>query len=139
MLTPKFYFFDLGVMRALERTLGSEVLESSYGYGRLFEHFFIWEVIKHNEYSRMRHKLSYLITKDGAEIDLIIERQGKSDVLIEIKSGISPNISDARHILGFKEAFPNCELWVVSQIERDREEAGVRFLSWQKAIEELFY
>ena len=136
--SPKFYLFDLGVLRALERSLNAPIVESSYAYGRLFEHFFIWEVLKNNEYSRKRQRLSYITTKDGAEIDLIIERSGEPTLLIEIKSSKDPTLTDARHLLRFQDDFPGCELWVVSRIERDRAEQGVRFLSWQTALRELF-
>lgn len=136
--SPKFYLFDIGVMRTLERTVTIPINPGSYGYGRLFEHFVMWEIIKCNEYSRRRYKLSYLVTKDGAEIDLIVERPGKATVLIEIKSGINPKIQDARHAVRFREDFGNAEVWVVSQIERERIEAGVRFFGWQEALRELF-
>ena len=136
--SPKFYFFDTGVMRTLERTLASPISESSYGYGRLFEHFMIWEMIKNNEYSRKRYNFSYLITKDGAEVDLIVDRASKPPILIEIKSGRRPQLADARHLRDLQSGFSGCELWLVSQIEREREEAGVRFLHWNTALEELF-
>lgn len=136
--SPKFYFFDAGVMRALERTLSNPISESSYGYGRLFEHFVIWEMIKNNEYSRRRYAFSYLTTKDGAEVDLIIEPANESPILIEIKSGKNPQLSDARHLRDLKNGFPGCKLWVVSQIEREKEDSGVRFLNWSTALSELF-
>jgi len=136
--SPKFYFFDLGVMRALERTLQSSVQPSSYGYGRLFEHFVLWEIIKNNEYSRKRFKLSYLIVKEGGEIDLIVERPNDSTLLIEIKSGDNPQLSDARHLLALKDSFTRCETLVLSQIRKEREESGVRFLNWRSAIAALF-
>jgi len=136
--SPKFYFFDLGVMRTLEGTISSPVKRSSYGYGRLFEHFIIWEVIKWNEYSRARHKLSYVATKDGAEIDLIVERGEETTLLIEIKSGTNPLIEDAQHLLKLRDAFPGAQCWVVSQSKRAREEQGVRFVPWERALAEIF-
>lgn len=136
--SPKFFFFDLGVIRALEGTLDVPITKGSYGYGRLFEHFFIWEVLKYNEYLRKHYKLAYLNTKDGLEIDLIVEQKGQPCTLIEIKSGHNPSIDDARHLLKLQDAFPNCQLWVVSQIERERKESNIRFLPWQTALKNLF-
>lgn len=135
--SPKFYFFDIGVIRALEGTLGNDVMPGTSSYGRLFEHFFILEVLKHNEYSRKRYKLSYLITKDGSEIDLILESKERI-ILIEIKSQQNVRIEDARHLLNFKNDFKSPELWVVSRIDSPREENGIRFLNWQSAIKDLF-
>jgi predicted AAA+ superfamily ATPase len=44
--------------------------------------------------------LHHLRTKDGAEIDFIIERAGRYTP-IEVKSTEHPTPSDARHVLGF--------------------------------------
>ena len=134
----KFYFFDLGVMRALEGTLQAPINKASYGYGRLFEHFVILEIMKLNSYLRTRYKLFYLITKQGSEIDLIIERKGKPDILIEIKSGVEPKMDDAIHLKNLKEHFPGSELWVISQVENNFTDSGVRFLHWEYAIQEIF-
>ncbi len=137
--SPKFYLFDLGVIRALNNSLGSPLVKGSYGYGVAFEHFFILEVIRLNSYLRKRFKLSYLITKDGAEIDLIIEREKDGVILIEIKSSSGPTIHDAKHLRSLMPSFFNSEAWVVSQIEVPREESGIRFLPWKKALNEIFY
>ena len=136
--SPKFYFFDLGVIRTLNNSLRSPLVKGSYGYGVAFEHFFILEVIRLNSYLRKRFKLSYLITKDGAEIDLIIERNVDDIILIEIKSNSKPNITDARHLKNFRSSFQKAEAWVVSQIEIAKEEEGIRFLPWEKALKEIF-
>lgn len=36
---PKFYFFDPGVKRALERTLAQALIQGTYGYGSAFKFF----------------------------------------------------------------------------------------------------
>jgi predicted AAA+ superfamily ATPase len=136
--SPKFYFFDLGVLRALSNSLQSPLTKGSYGYGVAFEHFFILEVIRLNSYLRKRFKLSYLITKDGAEIDLIIERQKDDIILIEIKSNTQPSIIDGKHLKNLGPFFKNADSWIVSQIETPREEQGIRFLPWEKALKEIF-
>ncbi|MEW6040733.1 MAG: ATP-binding protein, partial [Elusimicrobiota bacterium] len=83
---PKFYLFDLGVKRALEMTMDQNLLPKTYAFGRAFEHFIIVEIFRQNQYLDKDWRLSYLRTKDDAEIDLIIERPGKALILIEIKS-----------------------------------------------------
>jgi len=47
---PKFYFFDPGVKRALERTLNLGLKEGTYAYGDAFEHFIIQEIIRLSNY-----------------------------------------------------------------------------------------
>lgn len=37
----RFYFFDLGVVRALARQLSAPLIEKTFSYGEAFEHFII--------------------------------------------------------------------------------------------------
>lgn len=83
---PKFYFIDTGITRALSRTLALPLAESTYEYGKLFEHFIIVECYKLIHYFYPDYRLSYFRTHDGLEIDLIIERPGQPLLMIEIKS-----------------------------------------------------
>ena len=82
----KFYFFDLGVVRAITRQLTVPFVNFSSEFGRAFEHFVITEAIKTSSYLQKDFKFSYLRTKDGAEIDLVVERPNDSLLFIEIKS-----------------------------------------------------
>ena len=63
---PKFYFFDTGVQRALAEVLTLPLVESSYGYGKTFEHFIILELHRRSSYLRNDFKFSFLVTKDDA-------------------------------------------------------------------------
>lgn len=49
--------------------------------------------------------LHYLRSRDGAEIDFIVERQGAL-IPIEVKWTERPDLSDARHLLTFIEEHP---------------------------------
>ena len=73
--TPKFYFFDLGVVRALTGQLTLSLNKNTSQYGELFEHFVILQCKYLANYFHREYKFSYLKTKDDAEIDLIVERQ----------------------------------------------------------------
>lgn len=46
-IQPKFYFFDLGVQRALEGTLDSPPVKGTSTYGQYFEAFVINEIYKY--------------------------------------------------------------------------------------------
>jgi predicted AAA+ superfamily ATPase len=83
---PKFYFFDLGIVKALNRTLSVPYMEFTSSYGRAFEHFIIAEIIRLSDYAANDFKFSYLRTMDGAEIDLVVERPKQNSLFIEIKS-----------------------------------------------------
>ncbi len=83
---PKFYFFDTGVLRSLTRALATSVVQGSSYYGNLFEHWVVLEFLRYNEILKKDYRLSYLRTKDDAEIDLILERPGEPIIAVEIKS-----------------------------------------------------
>lgn len=83
---PKFYFIDVGIVRALSRTLSLSLSEGTYEYGKLFEQFVIVECYKLSHYFYPDYRLSYLRTYDGLEVDLVIERPGQPLLLIEVKS-----------------------------------------------------
>jgi predicted AAA+ superfamily ATPase len=85
-LSPKFYFFDVGVARSLARMLNIKPQPGTSYYGELFESFIIAECIKLSEYHQLDFKFSYLMTGAGAEVDLVVERPGAPLLLIEIKS-----------------------------------------------------
>jgi predicted AAA+ superfamily ATPase len=78
--------FDLGVKRALERTARQEIRPRTYGFGRAFEHFIVTEIHRLNDYFRRDWRLSFLRTKDGLEVDLVLERPGFPTAFVEIKS-----------------------------------------------------
>jgi predicted AAA+ superfamily ATPase len=134
---PKFYFFDIGVKRALERTLNLGIAEGTYAYGRAFEHFIILEITRMSSYKNNDWQFSYLATKDNAEIDLIIERPGMPVVLIEIKS--SDNIKE-RDIIGtsrFIKDFPGCEAYYISRDVHEKKIGSVFCFHWEKTFKVL--
>lgn len=79
-LTPKFYFFDVGVVAQLARrgpvTLGSEL------FGKAFESWFHHELRAYQAYQNPDLEISYWKTSSGIEVDFIL---GKMEVAIEVK------------------------------------------------------
>ena len=136
---PKFYFFDLGIKRQLDGTILQPPVEGTYGYGKNFEHFVIVEIIRLNDYYGKDFRLSYLRTKDGAEIDLIVERPGAPVALIEIKSKKTMSELDLRTLKVFKKDFGNqTEAYCLSQDPVAKLIDGVHVLPWQEGIKALF-
>ena len=83
--SPKFYFFDNGVKKALEASLDSKPVEGTSQFGDLFESFVIQEIHRLNEYFQRDFRLSFFQTKHGAEVDLVLSK-GRQVILVEIKS-----------------------------------------------------
>lgn len=137
---PKFYFFDLGVKRALERKTEIPIEPMTYSYGSSFEHFLILEVYRYIKYFQPNWEMYYLQTKDNAEIDLIIDRPGYKTILIEIKSSNQLLTLQDEKLRSFKSlvnTFENAEAYVLSQCPTSRVVEGIHFLHWQKGLSEI--
>lgn len=131
---PKFYFFDTGVRRAIEKQLSISLQAQTSEYGRLFESWYINEVHRYNEYLGLDYSFSYLRTKDDAEIDLIIERPNKQVSLVEVKSTEHVEDRHLKHLLHFKKDFPKADLFCVSREKKSRKVDGVWILPWKESF-----
>lgn len=136
--SPKFYFIDPGVKRALDNTLTLDYVAHTYAFGRAFEHFVITQIYFLNSYLQKNFRLFYLKTKDGAEIDLIIELPSKKLILVEIKSTNRGDTIDCKNLKSFKKDLPAIKAFVLSQDPLERVVDGIRFVKWDKGIKEIF-
>jgi len=134
---PKFYLFDPGIKRALDRTLTVDLRPGTYAYGKAFEHFVILEALRLSAYKQNDYRFSYLRTKDDAEIDLIVERPGAPAALLEIKSSNRVDERDTRSLERFAAAMPGTEAFCLSRDRIPRKIGSVRALPWQQGLCEL--
>lgn len=134
---PKFYFFDTGVQRALNRTLTVELKPQTYAFGHAFEHFVVNEINRLQSYAKKDFRLSYLRTKDGVEIDLIIERPGLKRALVEIKSTERVTEDDVRALQRLGNDIANSEAFCLSLDPTPQKIGQVRCLPWQRGLEEI--
>jgi predicted AAA+ superfamily ATPase len=136
---PKFYFFDQGIRRALERSLSVELLPKTHAFGEAFETWIVQECFRMNEYLKKDFRLSYLRTQSDVEIDIVIERPGQPDLLVEIKSGDRLREEDVKRLAGVaKDWDRDCAAHVWSQDSQAKTILGVDCLPWQEALKELF-
>lgn len=135
---PKFYFFDTGIVRALARYLTIPLLPSTSAYGCAFEHFIINECIRLAAYTKKDYQFSYLKTVNDLEIDLIIDRPGKTTLLIEIKSCTVVNATMLRTLKLLKDDFVNAEMMCLSNDPYTKLIDGVTVMHWKQGLEEIF-
>ncbi|MBI4860990.1 MAG: ATP-binding protein [Candidatus Riflebacteria bacterium] len=135
--SPKFFFFDLGVKRALTRMLTVDLVPGTYDYGRAFEHFVIVEAARRSAYRQNDYALSYLRTKDDAEIDLVVERPGMAPALVEIKSSDRVDERDTRTVDRFLKDLPGATGFCLSRDPIAKVIGSVRALPWWAGLEEL--
>ncbi len=101
--TPKFFFFDLGVRHAaaglkpardVVRTDPGRYLEQWVGIE-------LWTRLQYLGGGTLHH----LRTKDGAEVDFIVQREGAL-VPIDVKWTDKPTVQDTRHLRTFLAEHP---------------------------------
>jgi len=136
-VNPKFYYFDPGVKRALDRTLDIPLNAGTYEYGKAFEHFIVTQIAHLSQYRYPDWRVSYLQTGAGVEIDLVIERPGLSTALIEIKSSDRVDERDVRHLARFIGDFPDPLALCISRDPARMEIDGVLCVDWRAALGEL--
>lgn len=132
---PKFYFFDLGIVRALTKRLTIPIEPKTPDFGQAFEHFIILEIMRMSEYQKRDYSFSYYHTESGAEVDLIIEKPNGEVLGLEIKA---TDIIDSSHLRGlrsFATINSKAKLFVVSTVPRRIEIGNVLVLPWQEILE----
>ncbi|MDO4511539.1 MAG: AAA family ATPase [Bacteroidales bacterium] len=133
-VSPKFYYFDVGVANFLLRR--GSLLRGTAEYGHAFEHFIIQEIRAYLDYSESNKQLSFWHTQNNAyEVDAVI---GDAEVAIEIKSSDSVNSSHLKGLKAFKEEHPECRLVVVSLDEKPRLLNGVEVWPAKMFLEKLW-
>ncbi|NBX18326.1 MAG: ATP-binding protein [Proteobacteria bacterium] len=136
ILSPKFYYFDVGVKRALEQSLHAGLAPGTSYYGEVFEHFIILEFYRLNLYHDADFRLSFFATKEGAEVDLVLSR-GKEVIFVEIKSSEQIDPTEVRKLKAIgKNVATQC--YYLSKCKVPQEVEGVRCLPWQKGLKEIF-
>lgn len=73
--SAKIFFYDTGIRNALIEDFSN--LELRNDKGALFENFIISELVKQNSYSDSNFKFYYWRTKQGSEIDVLLEKRGE--------------------------------------------------------------
>ena len=132
---PKFYFFDTGVVRALSLSVDDPLREQSYEYGRLFETFLVNEIRRALDYKGRSYQLSYLRTKDDAEIELIVEQGREPLRLIEIKSSTLIREEDLRSLKNIGAEFKGAKLLCLSRDPVPKRFGAIEALPWETGLE----
>lgn len=128
---PKFYFFDCGVIQALQSRLTDPPTPVEKGF--LFETWFVRELVRLRDYHQKDH--SFGLWRQGEhEVDVLISGGRGVLAAIEIKSGRA-DLSEAT-ITRFRKQFPKVPVWVASmQDEKPRKiTTGVEVHPWEDVL-----
>jgi predicted AAA+ superfamily ATPase len=135
--SPKFYWFDVGVRRALSGTLDIPVIPKSFEYGSLFESFLVNEIFRLLTYAEKSFKLSFIRVDENLEIDLVLERAGTPTYLIEIKSTTYVNDNHTGVLERYSKEISNSVPLLLSQDKTKKKIGAVTCMHWLDGIEEL--
>ncbi len=113
--SPKIYFSDTGLARFVSGELGLPV-EGTAGFGFLLEGVAINEVFKQIEYYELPWKTSYLRTRSGMEVDLILS-QGAQKIAVEIKASRKISKEDYQALLTLMEMDPEIKHGIVFSLQ----------------------
>jgi len=137
--SEKFYFFDTGVVRALSRKLKLPLEPRTSDFADAFEHFIILEIHRLCNYENNDYRMSYIRSKDDVEVDLVIERPGKPDLLVEIKSTNQVKEIDSKSISSYQKDWDQpCEAVLLSLDPYEKKFKNVRCFFWKDGIKKCF-
>lgn len=136
--SSKYYIFDTGVINALSGDINSNIKPRTFLYGNLFESFVVNQIAREISLASAGVKLFNYRTLSGAEIDLVLQKNIKSDpVFLEIKSSESPAIEELRALKDVSKEYPDSKRFCISQTKNSFKEQGIEFLNFEEGIKEV--
>ncbi|GAB6089224.1 ATP-binding protein [Spirochaeta dissipatitropha] len=131
--TAKFYFFDTGVANFLA---GKHSLNrNSADFGIAFEHFIAMELRAWLSYRRHKKSLQYWRTRDGLEVDFIVENL----LAVEVKAATRVHPSDLKGLRALAEEADFPQRIIVSMEEHPRTTSdGIQIMPWQHFLQNLW-
>jgi uncharacterized protein len=131
IVTPKLYFFDIGVARHLQQRRGLRV--GSPEFGDAFEAYVHHELRTYVDY-RGAGELCYWRSKSGFEVDFVLDGR----TAIEVKGKAPVGQRDLRGLNALREE-GLLERYLVVSLERlPRTHEGIEILPWQLFLDRLW-
>jgi predicted AAA+ superfamily ATPase len=133
ILSPKFYYFDIGIANYLLKR--GRVAIGSESFGHAFEHFIYHEIYSHSHYSDLNYPLSYWRTASQIEVDFIL---GEHEVAVEVKSTEMANPRHLRGLKSFAEEYNVKQLILVSNDPSPRKVGKIMIMPWKYFLDQLW-
>jgi uncharacterized protein len=112
--SPKLHFFDTGLACRLQGWTIPEPMFRSSQAGHLFESLVFTELMKFIRNHGKTWQLFYWRTRDGEEIDFLLQKDNETIIALDAKLGIH-SVSPVKLPSSFKETFPAVQmLYIVS-------------------------
>lgn len=134
VMSPKFYFFDVGITNFLLKRKNIEPGSEMYGYA--FEHFIFQELMAHSHYSGLNYPITFWKTSQGHEVDFVI---GDHEIAIEVKSTENVQTKHIKHLKVFGEEYTCKQKIVVSRDPFPRQIAeDIVVMPWHYFLDKLW-
>lgn len=130
----KFYFFDCGIVRAIQNRLNDAPTPAELGH--LFEGWMLNELIRLRDYLQKPQQFSFW--RSGKwEIDFIIENANGMQLAIECKS--NSRTDDLANVIEFKARFPKVRTVVASLKDTQPRvlSSGIEILPFRQVLQEF--
>ena len=130
--TSKFYFFDLGVVRALKRF--ERVVSGTKDFGDFFEHFIFLELKAWVDTKKPTALLHYWRSTSAFEVDFILDQK----IAIEVKATENPT---AKHLKGLNVLAEEGifeRFILICQCKEMRVEGNVTIYPWERFLADLW-
>ncbi len=118
--SPRFYYFDVGVVNHLTKRY--HLAPKTPEYGHAFEHLVIQEIRAYLGYMGSEEELTYWHTYENLEVDAIL---GDARVAIEIKSKDHIDNDDKKGLTEFAKEHPDTKQILVSKDRISRRSGDV--------------
>lgn len=122
----------------MARMLSVPLIPSTVAYGEAFEHFIILECMKLRDAYHSEYRFTYIKTKDGAEVDLVVYRPGKPILFIEIKSTTHVTAELISTFIQLTRDFGDCEAVCFSDDPLEKMIEHVRIMPWKTGLKRYF-
>ena len=132
--SPRFYFFDVGLVNELARR--GTLNPGSVEYGLAFEHFIFMELRAYSSYQGGRLPVAYWRTSSGFEVDFVL---GAAALAVEVKSTENPTGDHLKGLRAWKTEQPKSRCLLVCRAPRRRKtEDGIEILPWRSFLGSLW-
>ena len=102
--TPKLHFMDSGLLAALQGVTSAQLASDRTRFGPLLEAFVFSEVLKQAGWEQDPPRLSFFRTRDGEEVDLILEQDDASMIALEVKASATVGAADFKGLRQLAQA-----------------------------------
>jgi predicted AAA+ superfamily ATPase len=133
--SPKFYFFDVGIVNYL--TKRKNLAPKSSDFGKAFENWIFHELRCFKSYVQNDLDLSYWALTTGVEVDFILNNM---EIAIEAKSSDRITSDHLKNLRELKKDFPGIKSRMIVSLEKHirTTEDGITILPFQEFISRLW-